>query len=367
MKNVKSIVAFLTFFIALISIPCGAMDKEKEVKKKDKSKVNISLSIPNYRVSSFNLGLFSDFPQLKGVGMNVFTGTVRERMYGLMLSGGCSFTRGETEGVLVSGISNITGGDFNGLSVTGVMNMSTSRMRGGQLSGMMNVNSEHFTGFQLSGVSNVGVDLEGLQLSAILNVTQNRMKGVQIGCCNYASEVRGVQFGLLNLCGGEVKGVQIGIINHSKDTTAHKYGLVNITPNTRVQYMLFGGNVSKSNMAVRFKNNWSYTMLGVGTHYLDLSRKFSGCIFYRFGLYYPFAKRWEVSGDLGYFHVENFKNADAVTPECMYSLQARINLEFRLHKKVGIFASGGYGTTRYYNKNKCFERKPIGELGLVFF
>ena len=84
--------------------------------------------------------------------------------------------------------------------------------------------------------------------------------------------------------GGNVKGIQIGIINHSKDTTAHKLGLVNITPKTRIQMMLFAGNTSKLNAAVRFKNRRSYTMLGIGTHYLDLNDKFSGCVFYRTGL-----------------------------------------------------------------------------------
>lgn len=48
-------------------------------------------------------------------------------------------------------------------------------------------------------------------------------------------------------------------------------------------------------------------MLGIGTHYLDLNDKFSGCVFYRAGLYYPIASKLELSGDLGYFHIENFE------------------------------------------------------------
>ena len=46
--------------------------------------------------------------------------------------------------------------------------------------------------------------------------------------------------------------------------------------------------------------------LGIGTHYLDLNDKFSGCVFYRAGLYYPIASKLELSGDLGYFHIGNF-------------------------------------------------------------
>mgnify|MGYP000585666041 FL=1 len=37
--------------------------------------------------------------------------------------------------------------------------------------------------------------------------------------------------------------------------------------------MLFGGNTSKMNAAVRFKNRTTYTLLGIGTHYLDLNDK----------------------------------------------------------------------------------------------
>jgi len=75
----------------------------------------------------------------------------------------------------------------------------------------------------------------------------------------------------------------------------------------------------------------------------------------------------EISGDLGYFHIENFENEDAETPERMYSLQARVNLEYKIRPKFSIFASGGYGMTRYYDKNKFYEKKPIIEIGVVLF
>ena len=214
------------------------------------------------------------------------------------------------------------------------------------------------------------IDRQDGKCPAILRTDQclpSKLRGVQFAPGNYAGEVSGAQIGLLNLCGGNVKGIQIGIINHSKDTTAHKLGLVNITPKTRIQMMLFAGNTSKLNAAVRFKNRRSYTMLGIGTHYLDLNDKFSGCVFYRAGLYYPIASKLELSGDLGYFHIENFENEDAETPERMYSLQARINLEYKFKSRISFFASGGYGMTRYYDKNKFYEKKPIFEAGVILF
>ena len=87
----------------------------------------------------------------------------------------------------------------------------------------------------------------------------------------------------------------------------------------------------------------------------------------RAGLHYPIAGNLEISGDLGYFHIENFENEDAETPERMYSLQARVNLEYKIRPKFSIFASGGYGMTRYYDKNKFYEKKPIIEIGVVLF
>ena len=235
-----------------------------------------------------------------------------------------------------------------------------------QFSAISNIAAGEIRGLQLCGAVNIAVKTENaLQFSGLTNVCQGKLRGVQFAPGNYAGEVSGAQIGLLNLCGGNVKGIQIGIINHSKDTTAHKLGLVNITPKTRIQMMLFAGNTSKLNAAVRFKNRRSYTMLGIGTHYLDLNDKFSGCVFYRAGLYYPIASKLELSGDLGYFHIENFENEDAETPERMYSLQARINLEYKFKSRISFFASGGYGMTRYYDKNKFYEKKPIFEAGVI--
>ena len=51
----------------------------------------------------------------------------------------------------------------------------------------------------------------------------------------------------------------------------------------------------------------------------------------------------------------------------MYSLQARINLEYKFKSRIGFFASGGYGMTRYYDKNKFYEKKPIFEAGVILF
>lgn len=322
-----------------------------------------------------------------------------KEMRGLMIGGLVNISGTHAKGLQIGGLANVTGEDVKGINIGGLMNVNARTLYGTQLASLININGKTAYGTQIAAIGNVGVKIKGLQLSALsniaatelkgvqicgavntamstahsaqisplVNICLNRMGGAQVGIGNYATEVKGTQIGFLNLCSGEVKGVQIGIINHSKDTSTVKIGLVNVNPITHIQLLAFGGNSAKFNLGVRFQNKLTYTMLGFGSHYLDLNDKFSGTIFYRAGLYYPFLNRFQVSGDLGYFHIENFKNKDINTPERMYSLQARINVSYHPLKKFGIFVSGGYGITRYYNKNKMYEKKPIIEAGIILF
>ncbi len=256
---------------------------------------------------------------------------------------------------------------MNGVQIGGLSNVAHD-VKGLQLSAISNISAGAVTGVQLSAITNIAVRNDrALQLSGLANVCTREMKGVQIAYGNYAGEVNGLQLGLFNMCGGDVRGIQIGLVNYSKDSTAHKLGLVSITPSTRIQMMAFGGNTSKTNLAVRFKNRRTYTIMGVGTHYLDLNDKFSGCLFYRAGAYLSLAPKWELSGDLGFFHIENFENESQETPERMYSLQARINVEYKLRSRLSLFASAGYGITRHYDEDRNFERKPIIEAGIILF
>ena len=428
--NMRIAAILLLGYCAGMSTPAFAQKKDK-LKKGPNISLNISAKKDSVKTTYLNIGLLTNIYQLKGIGINAVSSVVQNDMTGFQISGLASITGrhasgfqlggianvaggnangimlsglmnvagGKANGIQISGLGNIAGKSQNGVAIGGLMNVSAEKLNGAQVSTLLNISGGEAKGAQVSAIGNVGVNVNGMQFSAIsniaageirglqlcgavniavktenalqfsglTNVCQGKLRGVQFAPGNYAGEVSGAQIGLLNLCGGNVKGIQIGIINHSKDTTAHKLGLVNITPKTRIQMMLFAGNTSKLNAAVRFKNRRSYTMLGIGTHYLDLNDKFSGCVFYRAGLYYPIASKLELSGDLGYFHIENFENEDAETPERMYSLQARINLEYKFKSRISFFASGGYGMTRYYDKNKFYEKKPIFEAGVILF
>ena len=421
MKIKKRIAAIILLgCCAGLTTPAIAQKKNK-LKKGPNISLNISAKKDSIKTTYLNLGLLTNIYRLQGVGINAISSVVQSDMTGFQVSGLASITGRHASGIQLGGIANVAGANANGVMLSGLMNVAGNRANGIQISGLgniagntsrgvtigglMNLADDQAQGLQIAGLANIagksqsGIAIGGLmnvsaektdgaQISSILNISggtargaqiaaignvgitnvcQGKLSGIQFAPGNYAGEVSGAQIGLLNLCGGHVKGVQIGIINHSKDTTAHKIGLVNINPKTRIQLMLFGGNTSKMNAAVRFKNRTTYTLLGIGTHYLDLNDKFSGCVFYRAGLHYPIAGNLEISGDLGYFHIENFENEDAETPERMYSLQARVNLEYKIRPKFSIFASGGYGMTRYYDKNKFYEKKPIIEIGVVLF
>jgi hypothetical protein len=373
--------------VVLLILPLSLLYSQS----KAKHPLNISLwnpvaSSPYDSLSTTNvtLGFSSKTYQLKGAGINLFAHFNEKVANGFMLNGVGEFVQGNMNGVEIAGLFNVVSGHMHGLQIatvqntnvlyakgvmiSGISNFTIGNARGVQIAGITNMAGSHFSGVQLSSAVNIASSSSNLlQLAGMVNVCAEPINGIQIGLGNYAGGVNGVQMGLLNLCGGDVCGAQLGIINHSKDTSAVKIGLVNINPKTRIQLLTYGGNTTKINVAVRFKNHHTYTILGIGTHYLGLDDKFSGSLSYRVGAEMPLAKKLSISSDAGFSHIENFSNEDFTTPERMYSLQLRLNLEYHPLSKLGIFASGGYAHTRYYKANRIYENKPIVELGIVLF
>lgn len=264
----------------------------------------------------------------------------------------------------------------------GFVNIADS-IKGVQLSPVSNI-AEHASGLQLSGFSNVAYDgMKGVQLSALNNIVigeanglqltgftnQNvgTLKGVQIAFRNETDTLRGVQIGLFNYVTRDYqKGVQIGLMNYSRDTHSKRYGLINVNPDTHIDVMAFAGTSSKANMALRFRNRSTYNIIGAGTHYMGLNDKFSGTLFYRIGQYYELTPKLSLSGDVGFFHIETFQEHSTDAPERLYSLEGRLNLDYQLNNKWGIFGTVGYGDTRYYHHHESFRHRMIGEVGLTY-
>lgn len=333
-----------------------------------------------------NIGLLSTMNRLNGVGINALGSVVHGDMNGVQITGLANLAGGTMRGVQFAGISNISGNNTLGLSAAGLVNITGDGSKGAvisgltniggdnnsgvMLSGFMNVTGNMASGLQLSGAANitgqafngvmtsgllnvVGEHMNGLQMAGLANITGNKLNGVQVGVFNYATNVRGLQIGLVNYYQKEMKGFQLG--------------LVNANPDTRVQMMMYGGNATPANIGVRFKNNLFYTIVGVGSFYQDLNDKFSISASYRAGMSFSIYKGLSISGDLGYQHIEACSNKDEVIPRRLYALQARANVEYQLTKKFGIFATGGYGLTRFYNRSSNYDKGAIIEAGIVLF
>ncbi|WP_321518961.1 LA_2272 family surface repeat-containing protein [uncultured Bacteroides sp.] len=372
---------------ALLIIPLSILFAQETAKHP----LNISLWDPiasfpydSLSTTAVTLGFSSRTYNLKGVGINMFAHFNEKGVRGVTLNGVGEFAKGNMNGAEISGLFNVVSGHMHGLQIAtvqntnvlhskgimiaGITNFAIGDARGIQIAGITNMAGSHFSGVQFSSAVNIASSSSDLlQIAGLVNVCAEPINGIQIALGNYAGGVNGVQMGLLNLCGGDVRGVQIGIINHSKDTSAVKIGLVNITPKTRIQLLTYGGNTTRINTAVRFKNHHVYTILGIGTHYLGLNDKFSGSLFYRAGAELPVTKKLFLSSDAGFYHIENFNNEDLTTPERMYSLQLRLNMEYHLLNRLGVLASGGYAHTRYYKTHRIYENKPVIELGIVLF
>lgn len=407
----KRTTLFITILLSLIAGTVSAQKDNAAPTKKQREPVGINLSLwknistqPTDTVGStcFNLGIFSSMNRLSGVGLNVlgavtmrdmngaqFSGIVNivggsmrgvqvagisnvngDNLTGLSLAGLVGITGNKAQGVIFSGLANITGNNTSGVVMGGLLNVTGDNASGMHLAGLASISGEDFKGISASGLLNVvGEELQGVQLSGLGNITGGNMNGVQIsGIGNVVGKrFTGVQIAPINFT-SKGKGVQIGLVNYyKKNFDGLQLGLVNANPDTKVQLMLFGGNATKLNAGARFKNNLFYTIVGGGTHYLDFSDKFSASLFYRAGLELPLYKQLFISGDLGYQHIENFKNKDYGIPARLYALQARVNLEYRLTDKLGVFVTGGYGGSRYYTKGVTYDKGVIVEGGVVIF
>ena len=250
----------------------------------------------------------------------------------------------------------------------GVMSNIAESMRGVQLGALSNIATSPFGGLQLSGISNIAMGVErGVQLSGVLNVSSGHMRGYQMGTYNYADSLSGSQLGLVNVARSHPKGWQVGIVNYTRDTVAHKIGLVNINPLTQIDLMVYGGTSSKLNTALRFRNRSTYNIIGIGSHYMGLDKKFSGALQYRIGQYFRLmpSGRWSLSGDVGFAHIETFEQHSQRSPERLFSVEARMNLDYSITDRLGAFVTLGYGDTRYYHHAHHYRSRPMVELGLT--
>lgn len=411
--NKRTIAWFLAGSLLTGIFPLQAQ-KQISLKKGPNISVNITNQHKEPKQTYLNIGLLSHFPQLNGMGINLISSTVQGTANGFQISGITNISGVNASGVILSGIANVSGRNLNGLAVSGLMNISGKDANGVQvsalgniggnslnginISALINLSGKDAKGFQIGGLANInrnnqkgiaigglmnanGGDSKGLYITSLLNITAKTSRGVQLAglgnvsvtnqglqlaCANYSEKNKGLQLGIANFNNQGKSGLQLGFVNVSTDSTSHQLGCINLKPNTRVQLLISGGNANKFNLAVRFKNRYTYTQFGAGTYYLDMNQDFSFSGFYRAGIYLPIASKLSANGDIGYYHIETLDNKNKGIPARMYAIQPRISLEYQLMKRFGIFVAGGYNWTRTYQGEK-FENKGIFEAGIILF
>lgn len=237
----------------------------------------------------------------------------------------------------------------------------TDSLKGVQVSVFNNIAASPIKGIQLSPIANIAMGVDhGLQMGGVVNVSSGMMRGIQVGGYNYADTLTGIQVGLINVSQSNSKGWQVGLINYTKNIHSHRWGLINVNPNTRIDLLLGAGTSTKFYAALRFRNRSTYNIIGLGTHYLGLDHRFSGAAFYRIGQYFSLSPRLSLSGDVGFAHVETFEHGQDATPDHLYSLQARANIDYQITRNLGAFATIGYDHTRYYGGRLYANRFVIG-------
>lgn len=287
--------------------------------------------------------------------------STRTRFVELGVTGAADTLRGVAVEAVTSGYAVA-----HGVQVSAINNFA-SHLSGVQVSGFFNATTHPFKGVQLSLGSNIAMGVrKGTQAGLLANVASGSMRGLQLGGYNYTDTLTGSQVGLINVALEHPHGVQVGLINYTGDTRAKKIGLININPSTVIDVMVFGGSSTAANMALRFRNRSTYSIFGIGTPYLGYDGRFSGAVYYRLGQYFPLSKRWSLGGDIGFAHIESFEGSDPDHPERLYSLQARLNADYRINRHLGAFVSVGYGNTRRYHHQHPFKDELIAEGGIAW-
>ena len=324
-------------------------------------------------VRNVDIGLLNVIPSLEGFQLGLIAGGIHGSMSGVGIYGIMGASE-EADGVQIAGI-NLVRQRMHGLAIGGIcfageglhgvqiggVNMAGLEMKGVQL-GFLN-GGRNF-GLQVGAVNFSG-DNSGVSIGG-MNIEFAKSKGLQLGIISFADSLSGVQIGFFNTCWGNVHGMQIGILNYcAAEERGRQFGLVNINPHSCLQMLVTTGNHDLFNLALRIRNRHTYNVIGFGFGRKGWDDYSYGSAYYRIGQYFTILPRLTLSGDVGIANVTVLrKGTDA--PH-MFSLEARMNVEYEVHPKASLFATAGYTSTRYVSDGKLFKHKPLFELGVALF
>ena len=316
------------------------------------------------KTANIELGLLNYTDVMNGFSLELMNSSIGKSMNGVNIAGILNGNIGNSNGLSLAGVSNMTAHTMNGMQIAGTVNFA-GKANGVQMAVLTNITMSPMNGVQLS-LTNVARGIKSGVQAGMINISSSAMHGVQAGEYNYADTLRGLQAGALNVSGTGRNGFQLGLVNISGDDGARSLGLINISPSTDVKLLVYGGNYDKLTVAAQFRNRHTYSILGIGSYHTGLgTERYSGSVVYRTGLWYQLVPKLSVSTDIGYSHIETFREKSSESPERLFALQWRANLNWQISKYIGMFVTGGYGQTRWYSHNRKFRDKPIIEAGLT--
>lgn len=321
-------------------------------------------------VRNVDIGLLSVIPSLEGFQMDLIGGGVRKSMSGVGIYGIFGATSENADGVQIAGI-NLVVQRMRGLAIGGICfggeSLHGVQIGGVNMAGEMKgvqvgfLNGARNYGLQVGAVNFSG-DNSGVSIGGI-NLEFGHNKGLQLGGENFADSLDGVQIGVFNQCrNGD--GVQIGILNYCAEE-CRQFGLVNINPHSRLQMLVTSGNHDLFSLALRIRNRHTYNVIGFGFGRKGWDDYSYGSAYYRIGQYFTILPRLTLSGDVGIANVTVLRTGTDAPH--MFSLEARMNVEYEVHPKASLFATAGYTSTRYASDGKLFKNKPLFELGVALF
>lgn len=262
---------------------------------------------------------------MKGLLVSGLGTTVHGELKGGQIAGMGSTVKGNAKGVIIGGLGSTVRGDLKGMLVGGLG--STVR---GTAQGML-----------VGGLgSTVRGDTDGLQIGGIASSTRGEMEGVQIsGLYNRATDLHGVQIGLVNVVDSISHGFQLGVVsierrNIHQEATLFTSSLLSMGASYKVGRPVFYNHYT---MGINWheRNCWA---LGMG-----------------FGSFQPINSFLYVQPELGYlwYIPTNFKDLKyGATLNLSVALGIRINPFMWVYVAPGVYG----GTFRLDTDGKAWAQ-----------
>ncbi len=223
--------------------------------------------------SSVSMNVLSFTPiYLQGIELGIIGNFGRSRMEGVQVAVGGN-SSAWSSGVQAALGSNVTTHAMNGVQWSVGYNAAAG-VRGFQL-GMVNKASQ-VDGVQIGMVSLAHDQFQGIQTSAGFS-SAGDLVGVQVGGVTSAQRIKGLQIGVLNLA-KKVDGLQVGIVNIAEDHSGAAIGLLNFVKNGLHQVEISANESRMTHIAYKHGTRRFFTMYDLGLHRLEKPARWSAGI-----------------------------------------------------------------------------------------